>query len=115
MINFLHLTSSLERDMPFLAILLAVLPRFNGKIAYISGYTSFRLRLQDKVIAWHDAELERLDIDYCSHKDSMRLITAREKARALGIGPMDSRYPSLEDVSPRFKKFLSTEHFDSNF
>jgi hypothetical protein len=45
----------------------------------------------------------------------MRLITAREKARALGIGPMDSRYPSLEDVSPRFKKFLSTEHFDSNF
>lgn len=94
--------------MPFLAILLAILPRCNGRIAYASGYVSFRLWLHEKVIEWHDAELERLDIDYSSHKDSVRLVTAREKARSLGIGPMDPRYPSLEDVSPRFKRFLSS-------
>ena len=50
-----------------------------------------------RVIAWHRAELERMDADYCIQQASLRLIVAREKAQAEGIGPLDSRYPVMHD------------------
>jgi hypothetical protein len=94
--------------MWFLSILLAVLPEPNPKfqIAYLSGYADLYNGLKSKVIAWHKAKLEEVDADYARVQDSLRLIAARELARGEGIGPMDPRYPSIEDVSPRARKAL---------
>lgn len=93
--------------MSFLAFLLVILPKPVSKFAYRSGYADLYYGLQKKVVEWHKSELEELDTDYSSLQDSLRLVKARQKAIANGIGPMDPEYPSLQDVSPRFRKMLS--------
>jgi hypothetical protein len=93
--------------MTFLALLFAFLPKPRFRISYYSGYSDLYYSLQKKVVAWHKSELEELDASYASVQDSLRLVNARRKAVADGISPLDPKYPSLEDVSPRFKKMLS--------
>lgn len=75
---------------------LGLLPAHGGfprRLRVGLGYYDCR----DKIAAWHRAELERLDFNYRLQQASLRLIVAREKAQAEGIGPLDSRYPILND------------------
>lgn len=76
--------------------LLGLLPaqgRFSRRLRVGLGYYDCR----DKIIALDRAELEKLDWRFRFQQDSFRLVAAREKARAAGIGPMDPKYPSIED------------------
>lgn len=53
-----------------------------------------------KVIAWHKAKLEDFDPLYRTQQAGLRLVAAREKAHSEGIGPLDPRYPDIEDFMP---------------
>lgn len=50
-----------------------------------------------KVVAWHKAELERLDAGFRIEQAGIRLVAARGKAIAEGIGPLDPSYPDFDD------------------
>ena len=67
--------------------------KLRGHFFQIIDYIGCR----QKVIAWHQAELERLDPMFRLQQNSLRLIAAREKARAEGVDPMDVNYPSIFD------------------
>lgn len=58
---------------------------------------------KQKVITWHHAELEKLDVVYAMQQRGLRVIAAREKARAEGIGPDDPRYPDVIDWKEELK------------
>lgn len=86
--------------MPFLVFLWAILPIPKSRIAYASGYAAFYYNLKKKVVVWHKQELESMDSDYAMHQAQIKLMKAREGARAKGIGPLDPRYPSISDFHP---------------
>jgi hypothetical protein len=60
---------------------------------YVSVHTSLRQRL----VAWHRKRLKQLDSSFRYADASRQLINAREKARQQGIGPLDPRYPDIDD------------------
>lgn len=94
---------------PFCRLLIWILPAPNPRwrIAYWSGYADLYNTAKKFVIAWHKARLSELDHEYARQQGSMALIAARHLANKQGIGPLDPRYPQLEDHDPVFKKFLS--------
>jgi hypothetical protein len=59
------------------------------------GYGDWYYARRKGVAAWHRGWLERLDPTSKTLFSSFRLIVAREKAHAAGIGPLDPRYPSF--------------------
>ncbi len=67
------------------------LPRY---LRAVLGYYDCK----DSLIAWHRAELEKLDSNFSLQQAGLRLVAAREKALAEGIGPDDPRYPDIFDV-----------------
>jgi hypothetical protein len=85
--------------MPVLILLFAVLPKPNrgSKIIHQTGYVSFYYGLQKKVVAWHQAELKKLDPVYEIQQASIQLVAARKKAYRNGVSPMDPKYPILAD------------------
>ena len=52
---------------------------------------------KDKLVAWHQAELEKLDPMSKLQQDGLRLVAAQEKAEAEGVSPTDPKYPSFSD------------------
>jgi len=52
---------------------------------------------KDKAVAWYKTELEKLDAGFHIERAAIRLVAAREKAIAEGIGPLDPKYPSFYD------------------
>lgn len=67
--------------------------RFPRYLHLVLGYYDCKLKLA----AWHQAELEKLDPLFKLQQDGLRLVVAREKALAEGIGPLDPRYPVIYD------------------
>jgi hypothetical protein len=65
---------------------------FMRNVRVFSNYYYFR----GLVIAWHQAELERLDLGFGLQQACLRLVAAREEAHAKGIGPLDPKYPALD-------------------
>ncbi len=64
---------------------------------FVRRYTMWWLESQMRVIAWHRAELQRLDVHFQYAEATRQLIQARERARQAGIGPLDRNYPDLDD------------------
>jgi len=83
---------------------------FERFVLYVAGLLPKRSKLyrhfclvfnrnacEEKVVTWHRAELERMDWRFRFQQNSLRLVAARDRALAEGIGPSDPRYPSIED------------------
>ncbi len=84
---------------PFFAFLVVSLMPAEGKFS-----RHFRLLLdyhncQKKVVAWHRAELEKLDLIFQLQQSAFKLAVAREKAREAGVRPLDPDYPTLLDFA----------------
>lgn len=71
--------------------------KFSAKLRLLFDYYSCK----ERVVAWHKVELEKLDAGFRIEQAGIRLVAAREKAIAEGIGPLDPRYPDLDDFLRR--------------
>ncbi len=95
-------------------LLLRVLPeptvtRIPGGSGFDAVYRTAYFKAQDEVIAWHRAELERLDYRFRTKMGQDRLMTARKEANARGISPTDPRYPDVFDYLPFPPKTTSSK------
>jgi hypothetical protein len=77
------MSSIKEIDMPFLALLFAFLLKPKSDFARAIGYTKFYYNTQEKVVAWHKRELERLDFRYCFQQEGLRLVASKKKLQKM--------------------------------
>lgn len=68
--------------------------RISRELQLVLGYDNCKKR----VVAWHRAELEKLDSDFAFQQAGVRLTLARVKAAAAGISPLDPRYPDFRGI-----------------
>ncbi len=54
-------------------------------------------KCQEKVIAWHFAELEKMDSNFRFKRDKVRFLAAKKQAEKEGICPKDRGYPDPYD------------------
>lgn len=55
----------------------------------------------EKVVAWHRAELKRLDPEFSAQQAASMYAAALEKAEEAGMSPLDPRYPNSDDFIRR--------------
>jgi len=84
----------------FVVFLFGLLPEKNKAVrdlSYILNYGECRQR----VIAWHNAELKKLDCNSRLQQTFHRLVVSRERALAAGVGPIDACDPDILDYYPQ--------------
>ena len=89
----------------FAFLVVSIVPaqgKFSGCFRLLFDYDDCR----KKVVAWHRAELEKLDHVFQIPQAAFKLAVAREKAREREVGPLDENYQTLFDLIPAVERQL---------
>ena len=82
-----------------IVIIVRIFPK-NWKFSWRLRWLLYYNECEKRVIAWHKAELEKLDSGFRLQQAEFKLVAARTKAHREGIEPEDPRYPDIFDFVP---------------